>query len=378
MITSAASQTQTNYVVRIPFPTRPRRESPSKPAVRNRDAGAQRGSDAAVCTRVQSLGRYVLRSDMPMLNDPQVAAPAFRFSGHQTFPLRIAWLPKAIREITSGRDPLTNIDEGIVSLGLGKNMVEALRCWIEAFQIASKDASGWSLSSIGELIFAPSSGLDPFLEDHSSNWLLHWLISTNTKAPFFAWECLFNRWPAAEFSASAVVEAFREEAERNQKTASIVTLKQHWEVFLHSYRPPRGTRGEDHLDCALSVLGLIQEAGERQNAAGKWETLYAFDTGPKNAIPQQLFAFFIHDWWNRAFPLEQTAALRELVAGDRSPGRILRMAESEILQRVSDLARTQSSIFQTTESANMRQLRRLRQTNGHEDLRAAYERPRFL
>jgi hypothetical protein len=303
---------------------------------------------------------------------------AFRFSGHQTFPLRIAWLPKAIREIVSGRDPLTNIDEGIVSLGLGKNMVEALRCWIEAFQIASKEDSGWILSPVGELVFAPSTGLDPFLEDHSSNWLLHWLISTNTRAPFFAWECLFNRWPTAEFSASAVVEAFRKESEQNQKTASIVTLKQHWEVFLHSYRPPRGTRGEDHLDCALSVLGLIQEAGERQNAHGKWETLYAFDVGPKNAIPQQLFAFFLHDWWNRKFASEQTVALRELVAGDHSPGRILRMAESEILHRVSELARAQSKVFQTTESANLRLLRRLRPSDGHGDLRAAYEKPTFL
>ena len=303
---------------------------------------------------------------------------AFRFSGHQTFPLRIAWLPKAIQEIACGRDPLTNIDEGIVSLGLGKNMVEALRCWIEAFQIASKENSGWTLSPVGELVFAHRNGLDPFLEDHSSNWLLHWLISTNTRAPFFAWECLFNRWPTAEFSSSTVVEAFQKETEQSQRATSIVTLKQHWEVFLHSYRPPRGVRGEDHLDCALSVLGLIQETGERQSTTGKWETLYAFDTGPKTAIPQQLFAFFIHDYWNRAFASEQTIALRELVSGSHSPGRILRMAESEILLRVNDLTRTQSHVFQTTESANLRQLRRLRQNNGHGDLRAAYEKPRFL
>jgi hypothetical protein len=302
----------------------------------------------------------------------------YRFSGHQTFPLRIAWLPKAIQEIVSGNDPLTDFDVGIVSLGLGKNMVEALRCWIEAFQVAHKHEDGWVLTDVGELIFSPTNGLDPFLEDHATNWLLHWLISSNTQAPFFAWECLFNRWPTAEFSASAVVEAFRKELEQHQKTASIITLKQHWEVFLHSYRPPRATRGEDHLDCALSVLGLIQEAGERQNAAGKWETLFAFDTGPKTAIPQQLFAFFVHDWWNRAFPSEQTIALRELVAGSHSPGRILRMAESEILQRVSNLARAQPNVFQTTESANLRQLRRVRPNNGHAELRAAYERPRFL
>ena len=309
---------------------------------------------------------------------PPPDSRTFRFSGHQTFPLRIAWLPKAIREIDSGRDPLTNIDEGIVSLGLGKNMVEALRCWIEAFQLASKKDSGWSLSPIGALVFSPSSGLDPFLEDHSTNWLLHWLISTNVTAPFFAWECLFNRWPTMEFSTSSVIEAFQKEAEQNSKTASAVTLKQHWEVFLHSYRPSRGARGEDHLDSALSALGLIQEIGERQNAVGTWETLYAFDTGPRTGIPQQLFAFFIHDWWNHSFPSEQTVALRELIAGAYSPGRLLKMQESEILLRISHLTRAQAHIFQTTESANLRQLRRLRQSNGHDDLRAAYRAPRFL
>jgi hypothetical protein len=257
-------------------------------------------------------------------------------------------------------------------------MIEALRCWIEAFQIASKQQGGWVLTPIGELVFNTDTGLDPYLEDYSSNWLLHWLISTNPCAPFFAWECLFNRWPTAEFSSGAVVEAFRKEAERMPRAASLVTLRQHWEVFLHSYRPPRGTRGEDHLDCALSALGLIQEAGERQNAAGKWEKLYVFDNGPKTAIPQQLFAFFVHDWWNRVFPSEQTVALRELVSGSHSPGRILRMSESEILQRVSDLAQIVPDVFQTTESANLRQLQRLRRSTGHSDLRGAYEKPRFL
>lgn len=72
-----------------------------------------------------------------------VARQAFRFSGHQTFPLRISWLPKAIAGISSGHDPLTNIDEGITSLGLGKNMVEALRCWIEAFQVAVRTDARW-------------------------------------------------------------------------------------------------------------------------------------------------------------------------------------------------------------------------------------------
>src|SRR5690348_9570787 len=74
------------------------------------------------------------------------AETSFRFSGHQTFPLRIAWIPKAVAEIAAGRDPLTDIDEGITQLGLGKNMVEALRCWIEAFQIARRTDNKWMLT----------------------------------------------------------------------------------------------------------------------------------------------------------------------------------------------------------------------------------------
>lgn len=248
-----------------------------------------------------STGRGVKATEeqpSPIQMPSSQSAEAFRFSGHQTFPLRITWIPKAVGEIVAGRDPLSDIDEGITQLGLGKNMVEALRCWIDAFQIASRADGQWKLNDIGALIFHPTEGLDPYFEDVSTSWLLHWLISTNSDAPFFAWECMFNRWPAAEFSASQVIDAFQKESKSTARPASTVTLKQHWEVFLHSYRLPPTDRGEDHLDSAMSVLRLIREFGERPNAAGRWETLYSFDFGRKQAISEQLFAFFLHDWWN--------------------------------------------------------------------------------
>lgn len=308
---------------------------------------------------------------------PKLSA-TYRFSGHQTFPLRISWIPKAIAELSQGRDPLNNIDEGIVTLGLGKNMVEALNCWLQAFGVAKKENGHWSLTAIGKLVFTPTSGLDPFLEDYSTSWVLHWLICTKTESPFFAWECLFNRWPSVEFTSTAVLDAFRRESAKVAKSASPVTLKQHLEVFLHSYRPPRGGRGEDHLDCVLSVLGIIEEIGERQNAHGKWETLYGFDLSIKSSIPQQLFAFFIHDWWNRKFPAEQSVTLREVVNGEHSPGRLLRMQEPEVLSRLSELSLTPGSGFEVTESANLRLLRRSKSSNGFDDLRSAYRTPRYV
>lgn len=301
----------------------------------------------------------------------------YRFSGHQTFPLRIAWLPKAALQIRQGQDPLTDPDEGILRLGLGKNMVEALRCWIEAYQIADRKEGKWKLTAIGDLVFGDGA-LDPYLEDSSTPWLLHWLITTNRQSPFWAWECLFNRWPSTEFCASTVLEAFKRQSDQAPKPNSPVTLKQHWEVFLHTYRPPRSEIGDDNLDSALAVLGLIHTAGERPNAAGKWETLYAFDTGPKKTLPQQLFAFFLHYWWNIAFPNEETVPFRAILNSNLSPGRVLKIQETELTKRLADLATKQPHIFQVAESTNLRQLHRRRHSRGIEDLRAAYRNPRFI
>jgi hypothetical protein len=301
----------------------------------------------------------------------------YRFSGHQTFPLRIAWLPKAAQQIRQRVDPLTDVDKGIEVLGLGKNMVEALRCWIEAYQIAEHKNGAWTLTPYGELIFG-AEAMDPYLEDSSTPWLLHWLITTNRQSPFWAWECLFNRWSSSEFCASTVLEAFKRQSDQGPKPNSPVTLKQHWEVFLHTYRPPRSDTGDDNLDSALAVLGLIHPAGERPNAAGKWETLYAFDTGPKKTLPQQLFAFFLHDWWDHTFGDEETVPFRAILNSDLSPGRILKIQETELAKRLADLAAKQPNTFHVSESTNLRQLQRLRPARGMEDIKAAYKNPRFI
>ena len=55
------------------------------------------------------------------------ARPHYRFSGHESFACRYAWLPKAYRALRN--DPLIFSDEprAMVELGLGKNMVRSLR-----------------------------------------------------------------------------------------------------------------------------------------------------------------------------------------------------------------------------------------------------------
>ena len=56
----------------------------------------------------------------------------YRFSGHESFPCRYAWLPKAFAAIAE--DPLAFADEekAMIRLGVGKNMVRSIRFWMQA------------------------------------------------------------------------------------------------------------------------------------------------------------------------------------------------------------------------------------------------------
>jgi Protein of unknown function (DUF4007) len=300
------------------------------------------------------------------------SANEYRFGGHQTFALRIAWLPKAAAAIEAGEDPLTNPLDGVVSLGLGKNMVEALRCWIEAFGVAKKIDQRWSLTPFGRAIFGPS-GHDRFLEDEQTLWLLHWNIATLRKAPFFAWELLINRWNEPSFSVSAILSAFAEEAERSDRPLSSVSARQHFDVWLHTYVPGRSGRGEDGLDSPLSALRLIYPAGERQQPNGRREAVYAFDLERKATIRSALFEYCIHDWWDAEFEHEETVALRDVTFGRGSPGRVFRISELEVRDRLEAMSRVREGSVELSESLNQFVVRRRRKIDRFDLLARVYD-----
>jgi hypothetical protein len=296
----------------------------------------------------------------------------YRFGGHQTFALRIAWLPKAAAAIEAGEDPLTNPLDGVVSLGLGKNMVEALRCWIDAYGVAQRVGQRWSLTPLGRSIFGPS-GHDRFLEDEQTLWLLHWNIATLRKGPFFAWELLINRWNEPSFSMSAVLETFAEEAERTGRPLSAISARQHFDAWLHTYLPGRSGRGEDGLDSPLSALRLIHPAGERQQPNGRREPVYAFDLERKTTIRQTLFEYCIHNWWDAEFEYEETVGLRDITFGRSSPGRVFRMSESEVRDRLELLSFSPNGSVELIESLNQFVVRRRRKVNSFDLLARVYD-----
>ena len=170
-----------------------------------------------------------------------------------------------------------------------------------------------------------------------------------------------NRWHEPDIAPSLVVEAFEKEAKAQDRKLAPVTLKQHFNIFLHTYVPTRGAKGdilEDNLDSPLTELNLIRRIGERvlDGQDGKREPVYAFNRDSKPKISQQLFAYCLNDFWETYHSVEQTLSFRAVASGHGSPGQIFKLPEREIRDRLENIEDCTNDAISFRESVNQRQV----------------------
>src|SRR5687768_6157952 len=92
----------------------------------------------------------------------------FSFGRHESFPLRFGWLSKGYR-LWCDSETAFDEDDATVALGVGKNMVHAIRYWMIAAQVAVLKEHELVPTPIGMSIFC-STGWDPYLEDDTTLW----------------------------------------------------------------------------------------------------------------------------------------------------------------------------------------------------------------
>jgi len=288
----------------------------------------------------------------------------YRISGHESFAFRYTWLPKAVRGLSTEPRLFADEERAMVDLGVGKNMVRSIRFWSLATGMAAIESKG-AAPVLTELAISllGKRGLDPFLEDRRTLWLLHWNMSTDVQNPLLAWDYLLNRWQEPELTPSGALKVLEKAAMSRGGRTSQTTIEQHFDAFLHTYVRTRGRKGdvqEDNLDCPLVELQLILKAGEREIdcSSGKREPIYVFRREEKPDITAELFVYCLNDFWQKRHPTEATLPLREVAHGYGSPGQVFKLAEEDIRSRVEDLERCSKGVFCYTESANLQQIRR--------------------
>lgn len=283
------------------------------------------------------------------------ARPTYRFSGHESFACRYAWLPKAYRALRC--DPMIFSDEAraMVELGLGKNMVRSLRFWVEVAGLAGpavERGRGLRTTAFADALLG-EEGVDRYLEDRRTLWLLHWKLSSRDEGALFAWDYLFSRWPYPELTRTEALAAFVRESEKLGHDHSQVTLAQHLDVFLHSYLGTRSgkTALEDSLDGPLVELELLQLIGERKDEGGRFEPVYGFRREPKPEINAALFDYCVADFWQRNHPGESSLTLRDIAMAPGSPGQVFKLPEDDVRARLEAYDRPYKPPYQYQPSA---------------------------
>jgi len=315
---------------------------------------------------------------MPPIRTKISSSKNFRYSGHETFACRYAWLPKAVGGVMRDPSILTPAKEAqaMIALGVGKNMVRSIRFWAETTAVIEQCEKGHVPTDFGTAIFLGrhndeskilQEGFDPFLEDIQTLWLLHWKLATNIENPVFAWDFLLSKFQEPELTASSVFDAVKKATLSLDKELSESTLEQQFDIFLHSYIPTRGRKGEvreDNLDCPLIELGLLEQVGHRagKRNGGRPEPIFVFRREPKPEISPMLFAYCVDEFWRLRHPDEKTLSFQLLASGHGSPGQVFKLPEDDLLRRVEALSLDTEGAFEFRESASISSLTRMDNT----------------
>ncbi|MEX2490821.1 MAG: DUF4007 family protein [Nitrospirales bacterium] len=285
----------------------------------------------------------------------------YAIAGHETFAFRFAWLPKAVEAVLNSPDAFSDETQAMIHLGVGKNMVRSIRFWaIAAGVIEPSDKGGFRLSDIGEQIFHPENGLDPFMEDDQTLWLLHWQLA-HAQNPLFAWDFLLNSWHEPELTPSSIMIAASRHLEKSGAQTSESSLHGHLAVFFHTYHPARTKKGhilEAGLDCPLVQLDFLEARGQRINAKGRSESVYAFRRGKKPEISDSLFCYALTDFWRKVAVSETAISFREVATRPYSPGQVFLLEDEEIRERLERLKISSNGILTYAESSLIQSIHR--------------------
>ncbi|PMB46813.1 hypothetical protein CEN40_09845 [Fischerella thermalis CCMEE 5205] len=249
------------------------------------------------------------------------------FANHETFHPRFGWLKKGF-DAAKKNPGIFLHDDAPVRLGVGKNMVRAIRYWCSAFKILDKNNSP---TMFGEKLLG-NSGWDCYLEDPASLWLLHWnLLKPTCEAA--AWYYIFNVFRGLDFTKEDILAGLKDYINNFNKTIADSSFIKDVNCILRMYAAQDFIRDntpiEDSIDCPFNELGLIRHFGKN----------YQFKIGAKTNLPAEIIVATCLEYASRVCQGRNTINIPSLLYDEGSPGMVFKLTESILCAAIETVAR---------------------------------------
>ena len=276
---------------------------------------------------------------------PQMQRP--RFTGHETFTLRYGWLKKACDAIADDSSAFLS-DDAVAQFGVGKNMVSSIRHWASAAGVIEQLRGQDVVTPLGERLFG-DDGFDPYMENPSSLWLIHWNLS---RAPDkkTTWFWVFNRFHEIEFERAGLERRIQKFAEdQGWKRVSPSTIKRDVACFIGTYAPRNPSAKsnlEDSMESPLIELGLLKRANGRDR--------FRLSRGPKRSLGVGAFGFALARFWREK--KVSSLSFASLMNDPGSPGRIFLLDENSLFHLCELLEEVSGGVYRWSETAGLRRM----------------------
>ena len=198
-----------------------------------------------------------------------------KFRAHDTFFIRKGWLSKGMRCVSNQPDVFISKDSNPMDeLGIGANMVKALRYWLQTVGLTYEPAKGkriQNFTELGKMVFEH----DTYIEELGTLYLLQYCLASQ-KEEATAWYFFFNEFSMSEFSREDFVDALQKyiKMQADENDYAIRSLNDDFQCIINTYLPryktnPGRVSPENNIDCPFGELGLVDVLNKRKKTYKK-------------------------------------------------------------------------------------------------------------
>lgn len=185
------------------------------------------------------------------------------FARHETFYIRDGWLRKGLRLVDEKGYAYFRDEEAPEVLGVGKNMVNAIRFWLRAAGLlVQNEDRDYTMSGLADLILK----YDPYFEDEGTWWLIHYHLVTDPDEAT-TWYWFFNVFNRREFDEDTFLYWLTNYTIVEGTPVAESSLKKDFQCFVNTYlyenRMTQNSSPEDNLHCPLRELKMLRQIGPK-------------------------------------------------------------------------------------------------------------------
>ena len=276
------------------------------------------------------------------------------FSGHDTFHCRLFWLKK-------GFDHLNIVgqfrDDSGVELGVGRNMVNAIKFWLKSFGVINEKSE---VKDIFKSLLA-NDGWDPYLENEATLYLLHYELCANNHSSIYSIIFRKLRKIKPEFTREHFVNYIKDlDVSQNEKI-----LEKDFSVFLRTYSSREQKNKEDSYSGLMTELSLVKEIGKNQ----KNDSLYRIENNNQENIPAEIILYCILSNENYG----NSISFKNLYNDEKGIGNIFCFDQDKLELKLIELTKKYSFITYNSE-AGVKELQFKKKLNALDVLKSYYEK----